>query len=516
MQTTKPLTADPGREARSADPVDEPVHLGHLVRVLHRYRFVIALIVAAVLAIYGIGAIAYYLRQPAQKTVEVPFRLEFEGVSKFQYPNGARFSSSDIVSTPVLVKVFEKNDLSRFMIFENFKSSILVVESNGALNELERTYGQLLSDTRLNPVDRARLQSEYETKKAAMGHSEFSIRFFGLNTKSTIPGSLVVKALDDILRTWSERAVSEAGVLRYKVRIVSPAILDRKLLELPEPVIALDILRSRTNTVLENIQSLSNIPGSELVRAGQNQLSLEELRVQLDGLVRFRIRPMINVNNAKNPSQVRGFFQSQLAFNEYQLNSAVNRSGALRNSLDAYNSRERSLGSESTAGTSSSPAASGGETVMPQISESFIDRLVSMASRDADRDFRQRMIDRLTTASIDAVPYQAEIAFYRDLLDPKQPSMGTVSEQELRSRASEIYSELDNAIRQVNLVHNRLSENLNQSGQLYSVLSPAITRVDRAVSPVRLILFGLLLFLMTLPLAMLGSLLHHRIYVEDD
>ena len=75
---------------------------------------------------------------------------------------------SEIVASPVLTEVFRINDLQRFGKYEDFKDSMFVQQSNPDLDLLAFEYQALLADTKLSPVDRARIQDEFKKKRAAM------------------------------------------------------------------------------------------------------------------------------------------------------------------------------------------------------------------------------------------------------------------------------------------------------------------------------------------------------------
>src|SRR5674476_571254 len=84
------------------------------------------------------------------------------GAAQGQYPNLTPFSVSEIVASPVLTEVYRINDLQRFGKYEDFKDSMFVQQSNPDLDLLAFEYQALLADTKLSPVDRARIQDEFK------------------------------------------------------------------------------------------------------------------------------------------------------------------------------------------------------------------------------------------------------------------------------------------------------------------------------------------------------------------
>ncbi len=96
------------------EPAEAPFSLSHLVHTLRAYSSVIILALASAAVIYALVAVTFLLMKPSQAFTSLRFRLSFTGSDRGLYPNGAKFNSSSIISTPVLLKVYRANDLDRF------------------------------------------------------------------------------------------------------------------------------------------------------------------------------------------------------------------------------------------------------------------------------------------------------------------------------------------------------------------------------------------------------------------
>jgi hypothetical protein len=59
-------------------------------------------------------------------------------------------------------------------------------------------------------------------------------------------------------------------------------------------MITITSLRSKTNRVISNIERIEKLPGAKLVRTAGDHLSLEETRLRLDDILRFRLKPLPN------------------------------------------------------------------------------------------------------------------------------------------------------------------------------------------------------------------------------
>src|SRR5947199_10080224 len=99
-------------EARDPEQVSQPLSVARLVHPLCAYSAVITMAMICVAIGYAVIAILVYIIGPAQRTTEQSFRLDFRGATEGQLPNGLRFSPTEIVSTPILLKVYQADELN--------------------------------------------------------------------------------------------------------------------------------------------------------------------------------------------------------------------------------------------------------------------------------------------------------------------------------------------------------------------------------------------------------------------
>lgn len=161
-----------------------------------------------------------------------------------------------------------------------------------------------------------------------------------------------------------------------------------------------------------------------------------------------------------------------------------------------------------------------GETVMPQISESFLDRIVDLTNQTADRQFRQDLVNQIKKAALQVVPLQTSVSYDQQLVNEFKaaPSRGAPSQAEveaMRRQWDQVYAEVAKTIGQINEIYVIASKQLNPVTELFTVTSPIQARVDRAVSLSRLLLYGILVFLISIPVVIGGALIHNRIHEEE-
>src|ERR1041385_5885448 len=269
--------------------VDRPLTIDRLVRTLYAYTPAILLSMAAVAVVYIVVAVALYIFSPEQRVVTLHFRLDFEGAPEGVYPNKTKFSSSDIIAPPILQKVYQADDLRRYVSFESFRRSLIVLEANPDYQRLAADYQSRLADPKLNAIDRERLQREWQAKIVSLAKNDYSLDWIRTPENAQVPESLVKQVLSDIVTQWERFATAELRVLKHRISVLTPEVVHSADGD-GEPLVAIQILRSTIYEVLQNIDTLREIPASELVRTSDG-MSLAETRLRLEGIVRFRLEP---------------------------------------------------------------------------------------------------------------------------------------------------------------------------------------------------------------------------------
>jgi hypothetical protein len=491
-------------------PERESLMLSHVVAAILRYRYVILVLTAAVALLTAIIALAMYLKAPQQRLTTLPFKLEFQGADFRQYPNGSSFSTAEIVGTPILTTVYQANDLKRYLSFADFSRSIFILESNSELEKLARQYEGRLSDPKMTSVERTRLEEEFAQKRESLTRSELSINF--LTQRGKIPKAVINKALSDVLAAWADYANRIKGVSRYRVPVLSRRVLAGTAVESADPLIAVDSWRGSIVTFVQTIDTLLTIPGTEVV-ATREQVTLPEIKQRLIDLNRRTVQPLeFALRSASLSPSTSQYLRSQLINAELSRQTAEGRVLALKNSLDAYNAR----------GQQSPPAPSGtqppngsSETVMPQLTESFFDRLIALTNQRTESQYRQTLVDKLTYASMQVIPYEEEIEFYKRLIDQSGASVA-VDQGQVARQIERIRAEVQKDADDISSIYHILSGNLSTSAELYSVPGPAVEHVDRATSLSRLAGLSLLAILLSIPLITAGCLIHNRIREEEQ
>ena len=507
------------------DDADDRISLRPLVDVLWGYRGALRNGVLAAAAAAALTFTAAYILVPADRFGTLHFRVLFDGADQGRYPNDTPFSSAEIVATSVLEQVFKANDLQRYMDFTDFKASMFALESNPDLELLSYEYQTKLADPKLTPVDRARIEDEFRKKRVSLKSADYSLNFRRSERTEKLPVLLVTKILDDTLTEWARQAREQKGALQYDIPIFSTNILQRDVVTREDYLIAVDILRTKVSKILFNIDSISKVPGAALMRTGKTHLSLAEIRLNLEDLLRFDIEPSISLimssRLSKDPLRAKMYLQDQLRQIVLAREQAQQRIKAVQEPLREYVTQTggRQAGTPPSGRDTGNQPPFNTQAVMPQFGESFLKQLVDMSTQNNDAKYRQELTNRVIEEGLKLAVLEKEHTYYQALATSLggwvKVSEASPESKALVARLDKSYETVASSLDDVIAIYEDLStKNLNPGTMLYSVTSPAAVRTERATSARSLALLAILAFSLFVVAIVMGCLIHNYYRAE--
>jgi hypothetical protein len=536
MQTDNTHSASqasqPDSDPRSPEYLGEDeISFRPIFKTLWGYRKRIALAVTAVMAVFVITVLAVYLLMPSERIASLGFRLTFDGVDKGEYPNGVKFSTSEIISTPVLSDVFATNNLDRYFgNFEDFKNSVFMMESNPDIELLDYEYQAKLADTKLTPVDRARVEAEYQDKRKSLTAPTYSLNLRRQERAVTMPASMINKVLDDILANWAQQADQRKGALKYNIPVYSRNILQKDFIENEDYIVAVDILRAKVVRVLASIDGIATLPGASVIRVGPERISLGEIRVNLEDILRFKLQPLVGMIRqtglSKDLRLLRAYLDNQLFQIKLEHEEQLKKTTTLQDSLRTYMIEKGTIavqgGQQAQRGGATAPLSGNLETpaLIPQFGESFLDRLVALSTQNSDVKYRQELTDKIIAEGFTGAALDKESMYYDDLMSTLKELKPTSSDQVsaektpavqlIKARTQDAMDGILKALDQINAVYKELSaQNLNPRTMLFTVTQPFSIRTDRALTSRSAAMYGALTLFLALFLAPVGCLMHN-------
>lgn len=481
------------------------------------YRAVLTIAFLGSVTLFGLFFIINYAF-PVEKTAAVEFRLEFNGADRGEYPNGMSFDPGDLISTPVLREVYDSNNLEEHMEFSRFRDSIYVlrVESADLLAKMAN-FRERLSQRNLSAVDRERIEREFEDLVRDSISTTYSLN---LRIDNGLPSNLAFKVLTDTLSAWAEDANERMNALNYRVQIFSENIIDERFIEEEDYIIVVDFLIQKCREIIKNANEVLGIPGAELTKTEQTNISLEEIKLQIEDLINYKLYPLIGMIEeeeiSKNRIHTLHYLENRLAGIERDSTNLASKANVYLENIRNY--------SQDLAPLPASPGAGPGQiqgqsrdVPMVQLGESFLDMIMELSGRNQDVEFRQHLINENIRYSLALVDMNEEKEFYSDLIQGFKRANGRGSSprdkaeaiERFEQRIGDVIREMNSAISWINEIYLKISEeNLNPQRGLYSItLRPGIDR-ERAFDLKQSLAIGFVFIGFVMLCAVLGCFLN--------
>jgi len=453
-----------------------------MLLTLWSYRRVILTALIAVVVCYTVGMMVVFSRVPSERVATLQFQLAFDGADRDQYPNGTKFSSAEIVSTTVLTDVFKGNDLQRYGTFSDFKDSVFVLQANRDLDLLSYEYQAKLSDLRLTSVDRARLEAEFRTKRESLKSAQYALNIRRTEGIVKIPAELLNKILQDTLSTWAQQAAERKGAVRYDIPVLSKNALKKDFLAAEDYIIAVDILRAKIERVLKTLAQIEKIPGASAVRMEPEQTGIADLVANLEDQLRFKVEPLVKVIStnglSRNPIRMDQYFEGRLFDMQLAQTEVSQRIKALQEALRSY---------AQPGAVEPLPAGEGrAPTMTPQLSESFIDRLVQLSTQSVDVQYRQDLTRRIIEDGMLLAELSRQVTYYESMrrsFASARAGAGPGGESDVTRRTGKAFDDLARSMDQVHAIYELICrQNLNPNTVLYSITGPFSVRTTSSLS----------------------------------
>lgn len=158
-----------------------------------------------------IGILAlYYAFAPRSESYKAEVQVTLESRDGVQvYPNGDRFGFRDIISAPVMNRVWTKYGFDRKGVkFEDFCGWFSIVAYDRERAKIDAEFQGKMSKRNITVTELTALQKDYETKLAALASNRFALT---VRPEALLDRDTAVRLLADVPETWfAEYAVIKA------------------------------------------------------------------------------------------------------------------------------------------------------------------------------------------------------------------------------------------------------------------------------------------------------------------
>lgn len=388
------------------DPSDDEIDIGALMARVWatKGRAMIALLVVA-LAFSAFLALRY-LASDKDVTYSQAFDLTFDGIANGEFPDGSPFLISDVVSSTVLSRVYQENQLeSTELTLDELRRGLNIEPYAPDHFLIVERYRSRMNNSNLSAAEVAELQQQMQSDLRSASASGMLLTL--QLPEGTLATELAREILRDIPSTWAKRAISEKGVLELNLPIYSERIFDEARFESLDYLVGIELLLDNIGLIQENITALKREPNATNVTDSETGYKLEDLEKAIADVAEYDLRQLIDpvkeLGLARDPDFVRLYYNSRLQELELEQRLWQKRAEVTRTVLNSY----RSEGQGGASGKADSiPQAS----LAPQLGDAFLDRLLEVSRQGDDLAYRQELTQQVLKYENEALDVQNEMA----------------------------------------------------------------------------------------------------------
>ena len=285
--------------------------LWELIRKYQRWLEV-GLGILLVLGAGLLGALWIVLPQQSRATVDISFL--FPEASSGYYPNKLPFHPDDLLENVLLRRNFQINQVNRWMIYDDFKSSFSMRQSGQELLALGREFQGKLDDRKLTPAEKQKLEEEFRSKLVKIPNTTHQIIWNQTGRSAQlIPTAEIEKILADIPRLWAQEYVEQKKVLVNSAQVPGKMVASSNL---DESSFLLTELTNRIRALVVGLNEIKKLPGVYLTSLpnGKNiaDLDLKCLALLEGKLPKIRIQLLQSKGAEVNLKSLESAFAVQL------------------------------------------------------------------------------------------------------------------------------------------------------------------------------------------------------------
>lgn len=388
------------------DPSEDEIDIGALMARVWatRGRAMIAMLVVA-LAFSAFLALRY-LASDKNVNYSQAFDLTFDGIADGEFPDGSPFLISSVISSTVLGRVYQENQLgSTDLSLDDLRRGLNVEPYAPDHFLIVERYRNQMNNSNLSAAEAAELQQQMQSDLRSASAS-------GILITLQLPEGMLTadqarKLLQDIPNAWAERAISEQGVLELNLPIYSDRIFDEARFESLDYLVGIELLLDNIELIQENISALKEEPNATNVTDSETGYTLEDLEKAIADVAEYDLRQLVDpvkeLGLARDPEFVRLFYNSRMQDLELQQRLWQQRAEVTRTVLRTYRNEDAGSGGASAGG---SPQAS----LAPQLGDAFLDRLLEVSRQGDDLAYRQELTQQVLEYENEALDVQNEMA----------------------------------------------------------------------------------------------------------
>jgi len=376
---------------------------------------------------------------------------------------------------PLLTTVPSHSDkLSDPSVIKNMNDLIALETVTDRLKHLESTLNSLLTQPNISNIN-----------DSVSGHTAADLKKLVIDLE---------QQLVEIPRTWPYSVSDDPEAeLLMNAPLYSPKLFDPALLKELDYLISLDVVSQRIRLVQQNINEILKLSHGTTVEDPMSGITAYDLNRLLTELEEFDLNqlrsPVLELGISKAPSLVRFYYKVQIRELERTHAGLVQKAQILQNAHQRYQGNtvqgfDNGNTSQMSQSTQQMGIGSSRGTVIPQLGDAFLDRLIELSNKGDSTSYLQALNDKTIKIEEEVADTEREIIRAKDILrifnqvnkgvDENTAGLRNIYIAKMKHSLPIILDKL----RQYSLVTQRLSAQLRHAQDISSILSVTANSPD--------------------------------------
>ena len=370
----------------------ENVQFNDILAFARKHGFGICLKGAVSLGAVVGGLALYYAFAPRSESYKAEVQVTLESRDGTQvYPNGDRFGFRDIVSAPVMNRVWTKYGFDRKGVkFEDFCGWFSIVAYDKERAKIDAEFQGKMSKRNITVTELNTLQKDYETKLAALASNRFALT---VRPEALLDRDTAARLLADIPETWfSEYATIKAPQIPAVVSVDAiRSYVERSKASGGRALELIDAIRRYIAELKATCAfARGGIMRGRNARIGGVDLGVYESQLTLLSAEILRLKNRLLVNGSEE--DLGGYLAARQDDMDCEKLELEERVKAVQQTFDLIGEFKRGT-VEQKRGTASDGAAA---QLTLQADNGFFADFAAMIRRDANQELVQRYAQELT------------------------------------------------------------------------------------------------------------------------
>jgi hypothetical protein len=353
----------------------------------------IVLLVAAIALLVALRA-AF----PPTRVFISQFHFTFPSAESGRYPNNSPFGINEILDPAILDVVYDQLELGKYDVDRNlFYGSFSIRPFVPAESEISDRFRQQLADRRLSFVERERIEQQLKTQIAQASRGAAELTYLPPR-RPVIPVAVGRAIVHKVPLVWSQLAIEKRGVLRIPgfsaaTNVVAPDAVDRQ----PLPLVIVGLMEAGER-LDERLTELMKTSGVLTVRDPASGKSIRDLERDIRDLQLFHINPLraqlVQYRFDDGSPALQQIVERRINDIDVRADAIAKQGEAVGDSIAQFVQATAVLRGRSVERRPTEGGGTSGGTTIPQVGETFIDRIIELTRRDREAEDRGYIIER--------------------------------------------------------------------------------------------------------------------------